>query len=187
MVGWDSTLDFWLEALGCWVKREGTARTFRGTGDCSGAGGRDVASYVSTTGRRITWWGLLFWPVGATRPWWLRNGLCGSCSWGGVFSWWCSDFEPSCLVDFIGGWGRLPGFFLELCRVSECSRPVLTTKQYITGSFGFELCRWQRLRCWRQSSSHACATANAHTSGGFRANPHLLVFMLFVFWFCNLD
>lgn len=67
-----------------------------------GAGGRDVASYVSTTGWETTWLAPLSWLVGAMRPLWLRSGPCGFCFWGGVSFWWCSDFETSYLV-MIGG------------------------------------------------------------------------------------
>jgi hypothetical protein len=56
------------------------------------------AAFLRRFAARTTWWGLLFWLVGAMRPWWRRSGLCGSCFWGGVFFWWCSDFAPSYLV-----------------------------------------------------------------------------------------
>ena len=57
------------------------------------------ASAIIIPIRPLTWRELLSWPTGAKRPWWRRTGLCGFCFWGGVFFLWCSDFEPSYLVD----------------------------------------------------------------------------------------
>jgi len=62
--------------------------------------------------------------VGGSLPWWRLRDLCVFCFFGAAWFWWCSDFEPCCLLGRRFGTPALNGA-TEALRQSCSSAPSL--------------------------------------------------------------